>query len=204
MATDEDGLLQHVAVTSEPPASGPMNTLRAGQLVLEPQVAAHAAELFVVLSDPAIYEFENAPPESEAWLEQRFARLESRCAANGEEQWLNWVIRLPSGAVAGYVQATVTSERAAQIAYELASKFWRQGIGSAAVDAMLGELAASYGVRTCAATLKSQNYRSLALLRKLGFGPEAPSGHSGSHEPDEVTMYKILGDSEPPVSGSHG
>ena len=52
-----------------------MNTIRVGSLVLEPQVAAHAAEMFAVLSDPALYELENAPPESQAFLERRFALL---------------------------------------------------------------------------------------------------------------------------------
>lgn len=42
--------------------------------MLEPQVAAHASEMFDVLSDPAIYEFENEPPPSEAWLVERYAR----------------------------------------------------------------------------------------------------------------------------------
>jgi predicted MFS family arabinose efflux permease len=36
--------------------------LRTGRLVLEPQVRAHAPEMFRVLSDPAIYEHENEPP----------------------------------------------------------------------------------------------------------------------------------------------
>ena len=42
--------------------------------VLEPQVAAHAEAMFVVLSDPAIYAYENAPPESLEWLRKRFER----------------------------------------------------------------------------------------------------------------------------------
>jgi hypothetical protein len=33
-----------------------MNRVSAGSLVLEPQIAAHATEMFDVLSDPAIYE----------------------------------------------------------------------------------------------------------------------------------------------------
>lgn len=146
-----------------------MNRIRAGQLVLEPQVAAHAAEMFDVLSDPAIYEFENSPPESASWLAERFAKLESRVSPEGAEQWLNWVIRLPTGALAGYVQATVTGDRKAHIAYELGCRFWRQGIGSAVVSAMLRELLATYGVCVFEATLKEGNYRSFALLRSLGF-----------------------------------
>ena len=161
-----------------------MNSIDAGPVVLEPQVVSHAPEMFVVLSDPAIYEFENSPPKSVAWLTERFARLESRVSPDGEEQWPNWVIRLPSGALAGYVQATIARDRTAHIAYELASKFWRRGIGSAAVSAMLKELAASYGVSTCVATLKERNYRSLALLRSLGFE------RSGSPNSDEIVMRK--------------
>jgi [ribosomal protein S5]-alanine N-acetyltransferase len=172
-----------------------MKTLRAASLVLEPQVAKHAAEMFVVLSDPAIYEFENSPPESIDWLERRFAKLEARTSPDGTERWLNWVVRLPTGELAGYVQATVTPDATAHIAYELASKFWRQGIGSKAVRAMLGELAGTYGARTCVATLKEQNYRSLALLRSLGFEPVPPHGLAAiSHEPDEVVMYKAVGE----------
>lgn len=63
--------------------------LFAGTLVLEPFVATHAAEMFQVLSDPAIYEFENSPPESVEWLERRYGRLESRCSLDGSQLWLN-------------------------------------------------------------------------------------------------------------------
>jgi RimJ/RimL family protein N-acetyltransferase len=142
--------------------------------------------MFAALSDPAIYEFENAPPQSLTWLTERFTRLESRVSPDGAELWLNWVIRVSGGALAGYVQATIMRDRTADIAYELASKFWRQGIGSAAVSGMLGELAVSYEVHTCVATLKERNYRSLALLQKLGFA------HAGSVNSDEIMMRKRI------------
>jgi RimJ/RimL family protein N-acetyltransferase len=161
-----------------------MNRVDAGTLVLEPQLTVHAAELFDVLSDPAIYEFESSPPVSAAWLAERFATLESRGSPDGTEQWLNWVIRLPTGGLAGYVQATIASDGTAHIAYVFGSKFWRKRIGSAAVRAMLVELASAYGVQTFSATLKERNYRSLALLRSLGF---ETAGVSGS---DEVVMCK--------------
>jgi len=161
-----------------------MNVVSVGKIVLEPQVAAHATEMYDVLSDPAIYEFENSPPESLTWLADRFRMLESRVSPDGTELWLNWVIRLPTGALAGYVQATVAHDGTAQIAYELASRFWRQGIGSTAVAGMLAELAASYGVSNFRATLKARNYRSLALLKSLGFERTGP-GHG-----DEIVMSK--------------
>lgn len=114
-----------------------MNTLRAGLLHLEPQLASHAAEMFAVLSDPAIYEFENEPPKSFEALHERFVKLESRTSSDGSEKWLNWVVKLPSEDLAGYVQATVLVSGQAYVAYEFASRFWRQGIASASLGAVL-------------------------------------------------------------------
>lgn len=163
-----------------------MNSVRAGHAVLEPQTAAHAAEMFDVLSDAKIYEFENTPPASAAWLAQRFAKLESRLSPDGSQQWLNWVVRLPTGALAGYVQATIERDGTAHIAYQLGSKFWRQGIGGAAVSGMLRELAVIYGVTVCVATLKARNYRSHALLQSLEFEL------AGSGDGDELVMRKTI------------
>ena len=39
-----------------------MNILHTPDLTLLPQTAAHAPAMFDVLSDPAIYTYENAPP----------------------------------------------------------------------------------------------------------------------------------------------
>jgi len=166
-----------------------MRTLAAPPYVLEPQLAAHAQEMFSVLSDPAIYEFENAPPIDEEWLRKRFERLESRGSSDGTQQWLNWVIRLPGGKLAGYVQATVFQDGSAYVAYELNSHYWRQGIGSTSVRAVLQELHDQYGVATFIAVLKARNYRSEALLRKLGFVP-ASAQQTAQHrdEPDELVL----------------
>ncbi len=141
-----------------------MNTLRASRCTLEPQVAAHATEMFAVLSDPVIYEFENEPPQSEAWLTQRYERLETRASADGSEKWLNWVVRLPSGELAGYVQATVMQAGAALVAY---------------------------GVSLCVAVLKRANCRSLALLLAVGFSVASPEpGERYGAEPEEVVMVR--------------
>ncbi|MEN3113135.1 GNAT family N-acetyltransferase [Uliginosibacterium paludis] len=123
-----------------------MKTLNTARCILEPLTRAHAPEMFQVLSDPALYEFENAPPESETWLRNRYERLEARGPADKSEIWLNWVIRLRCGALAGYVQATVLPDRSALIAYELNSRYWRQGIGSLAVSTVLDELHANHAI----------------------------------------------------------
>ena len=75
-----------------------MRTLETAALTLEPLTVRHADEMFAVLGDPAIYEYENEPPASLDALRRRYAALESRRSPDGSEGWLNWVIRLPSGA----------------------------------------------------------------------------------------------------------
>ena len=147
--------------------------------------------MFTVLSDPAIYEFENAPPIDQAWLRKRYERLESRGSSDGTQLWLNWVIRLPSNKLAGYVQATVLPDRTAYVAYDLNSQHWRQGIGSSAVRAVLQELHDQYRVATFIAVLKAKNYRSEALLHKLGFVP-ASDEQAARHRdaPDELVLVK--------------
>lgn len=180
-----------------------MNILVTDRCTLEPQIAAHADEMFIVLSDPAIYEFENAPPQSEAWLRSRFEKLETRTSPDGREHWLNWVIRLPDRQLAGYVQATVLESGIAYVAYELASRCWRKGLGSHAVSTMLCELASKYDVAIAVAVLKSRNFRSHGLLLKLGFvAADVISAGLNSvdiaalraviPEPDEIVMAKLL------------
>lgn len=168
-----------------------MRIVDAAGLTLEPQTAAHADEMFVVLSDPAIYEHENEPPRSVSWLRERFAKLESRRSPDGREQWLNWVIRLPRRELIGYVQATVHADGRAAIAYELASAYWGRGLARRAVEAAIGELVERHGVSELTAVLKRGNLRSLRLLERLGFTPASPASCAvGTIEPDEALMRR--------------
>jgi len=170
-----------------------MRVVDTGRLRLEPQTAAHAEAMFAVLGDPALYEHENEPPSSVEWLRARFGRLASRRSADGREQWLNWVIRLPTGELIGYVQATVRPGGGAAIAYVLSSAYWGRGIAQQAVEAMIAELVEHHEVRSLSAVLKRRNVRSLRLLERLGFAPASP-GHDGEDrvEPDELVMRREL------------
>ena len=168
-----------------------MRVITTAGLTLEPQTRTHAEEMFVVLSDPAIYEYERQPPESLEWLRERFTKLESRRSADGTEQWLNWVIRLPSSQLAGYVQATVHADGRAAIAYELSSGYWGRGLAQQAVQAMLTELGSHYRVSRVTAVLKHDNKRSRRLLERLGFAPAAPEIHAKYDvEPGELLMWR--------------
>ena len=148
-----------------------MRHLESPRLSLEPLTAAHAEAMFEVLSDPAIYAFENAPPASVERLRERYAKWETRRSDDGRQQWLNWVLRVRSGTLIGYVQATVEADGSAWIAYELASAYWGRGLASEAVRAMASELASQYRVHMLRAMFKRANRRSLRLLERLGFEP---------------------------------
>lgn len=177
-----------------------MRVIRTSQLALEPQLTTHAEEMFAVLSDPAIYEYENAPPSSLQWLQTRFSKLESRQSHDGREQWLNWVVRLGAGELIGYVQATVRADGAdgadgiygsALIAYEFASAFWGRGLAHEAAAAMVAELVARYQVRSFFAILKRENNRSMRLLQRLNFSLATPEQHVAYHvDADEALMNR--------------
>ena len=163
------------------------------RLTLEPQCARHAAEMFVVLSDPEIYRFENAPPASPEWLCECFIKLETRRSADGSEAWLNWVLRLRSGEAIGYVQATVDTQGQALIAYVLASPHWGRGLAQEAVQAMVAELAAQWQVHRLLAVFKRGNLRSRRLLEHLGFDA-GTAAQRALHEvqDDEDLMQRAL------------
>ena len=166
-----------------------MRVIETGRLTLEPQTAAHAEEMFAVLSDPAIYEYENEPPPSLEGLRSRFTKLESRRSPSGRERWLNWVIRLPSSELIGYVQATLHPDGRAAIAYELSSAYWGRGLARRAVQAMITELVQRYQVCSLSSVLKRGNFRSMRLLERLGFSLASPEQHAKHKlEPGELLM----------------
>ena len=170
-----------------------MNAIATARFTLVPQVASHAEEMFVVLSDPAIYEHENKPPPSLEWLRARYIKLESRLSPEGDEQWLNWVIRLPTSELIGYVQATVRPNGRAEIAYELSSTYWGRGLAHQSVQAMIAELVEHYQVRSVSAVLKRGNLRSLRLLERLGFALASPEVSAGCHvELGEYLMQREI------------
>lgn len=144
-------------------------------------MGSHAAEMFAVLSDPAIYTYENSPPRSLEWLRTRFEKLESRQSPDGTQLWLNWTVRLRSGELIGYVQATVHPDGKAAIAYEFSSAYWGLGLAHEAADALIRELVQHYDVSYLTAVAKSANARSLRLLERLEFSA-APQDVSATYQ----------------------
>ncbi len=147
-----------------------MRVLETDRLRLEPLTVSHAEAMFEVLADPLIYRYlDRPPPPSLAHLRQTYARQEKRRSPDGAQIWLNWVIRLRPEPLMGYVQATIVAPRTAWVAYVLRSEYWGHGYATEAVEAVLLELSAAYGVNRYLATVEGENQRSIRLLERLGF-----------------------------------
>ncbi len=172
-----------------------MHALHTPRLVLEPLRREHAAAMFPLLQDPSIYtHLDHGPPPTLAHLEGVYTRLEARRSPDGREQWLNWILfpresaeqgkehataahqAAEPAAPLGVVQATVLAGGRAWVAYELPAAHRGRGHAREAVQAMMAELAASFGVQQFMATVEADNERSIHLLRKLGFREASAQG----------------------------
>lgn len=157
---------------------------------LEPLTAAHAAELFPVLSHAAIYTYiADQPPVSASALAERYRHLESRLSPDASQQWLNWAIRHSgSRECVGYVQATVHAAGTADFGFVLAPPFWGLGLAHQASTVALSSLFAEFGVSSVFATVDRRNLRSSTLLFRLGFQqvPSASYPHGTPEDSDDV------------------
>jgi [ribosomal protein S5]-alanine N-acetyltransferase len=127
--------------------------------------------MFPLLSDPRLYEHvPQDPPPSPERLAWRYGLLASRRSPEGDEVWLNWVLRRrESGDCIGSLQVTLYGDASAYLAYELGSGFWRQGFASEAGAAVLQSLRADFGVQRVVAEVDTLNTASMRLLERLGF-----------------------------------
>jgi len=159
-----------------------MQSISSPDFQLEPLVVGHAEALFPVLSEAALYDhLDFDPPSTLEHLQGVFQRREARVSPDGTQQWLNWAIRLPSGELAGYVQATIFLPGSTWVAYMLSTKYWGKGIGRSATAAMIEHLSSSYSCQTFLATVERLNSRSVALLRALSFS-QACTTERAKHE----------------------
>jgi ribosomal-protein-alanine N-acetyltransferase len=158
-----------------------MRAIQTPRLVLEPLVAAHAAGMFDVLADPAIYRYlDEAAPATREELHRTYERRAKGHSPDGSEVWLNWIVRLSGGPALGYVQATISPPGTALIAYVFSPGFWGLGYATEATTAMLTELACGYGVQRFLAMVEVENRSSIRVLARLGFRVAAGDDPAGS------------------------
>lgn len=142
------------------------------RLCLEPLTVEHSALLFPLLCDSNLYTYLPIdPPKSLDELTQRFMRISRGLSPDGEEEWLNWVVRIknPSQDCVGTVQATVLKSGVAMIAYVIFPQYWRLGLAQEAVRGMLKFLFRSCGVTLAEALIDTRNVRSVHVVESIGF-----------------------------------
>jgi ribosomal-protein-alanine N-acetyltransferase len=180
-------------------------------LRLEPLAAGHAEAMFAPMSAPEIYaHIPGKPPASVSALRDRYAMLEKGRSPSGRDLWLNWVVRLPTGQCAGYVQATIHPEHTGDFGFVFAPEHWGRGVAFEACRAVLPWLPRETGVLALYATVAPQNTRSLRLLARLGFieVPAARYPH-GATEPNDRVFFlacsasRTMQASSPPSSSSN-
>lgn len=148
----------------------PGRILETPRLLLEPLVPAHAEAIFEQLLDKRLYQFiPQDPPTSLQVLETRYLALSSRLSPNGQEAWLNWVIRCRDSSVyVGTLEATVHTNRTAALAYMIFPLFWRQGYAKEGCSRIIDNLFKDYGVSVVTVNIDTRNIASISLVEALG------------------------------------
>lgn len=141
---------------------------------IEPRQPHHAAELFLIMSDPLLYEYVDVAhrPATADALRERIERNASGKSPDGSQDWLAWVIKNELGHIVGYLTATIHHDGDAHIAYGIASRFWGNGYAKIATEQLLALLTKSYSVLRFCIIAERANTRSVLLAEALGFVEE--------------------------------
>ena len=121
----------------------------------------------VVLSDPALYVFTGGGPPTVNDLSLRYARQVVGHSPDGQQQWLNFIVRrCADAAPIGYVQATVDGGRA-DIAWVIGTPFQRQGYAQEAAQLLVDTLQA-LGIFELSAHIHPDHLASATVATTLG------------------------------------
>lgn len=154
--------------------------LTTARLDLTPLQVSDAEEMADVLADPALYTVIGGEPPTVDTLSRRYALLTVGQSPDGQEQWLNWVVRLrgdhltgreDAGRAVGTVQATVSGGGAcAEVAWVVATAWQHRGYAAEASQALVGWLR-ECGVDQVIAHIHPDHAASQAVARRAGLHP---------------------------------
>lgn len=150
----------------------PERVLETPRLRLEPLTVDHAADLFPLLGDERLYRFiPQDPPVSLDALAARYGRLATRRSPDGREAWLNWALRRRDepAELVGLLEASVSLDRSAFVAYTVFVPYQRQGYAAEGVGRLLAHLFDDYRLALVTAEVDTRNEASIALLERFGF-----------------------------------
>jgi RimJ/RimL family protein N-acetyltransferase len=144
--------------------------LQTSRLDLVPINREHAASMFSVLIEPALYEFIGPPPGDIEALARKYERWETRTSPDGSEMWLNWVLRLrASGELIGHVQAglDLVQDAGADVAWIVGSLWQKRGYATEAVKTMVDWLL-ELEVPQIQASINPDNVASIKVAERAG------------------------------------
>ncbi|MBM7170504.1 GNAT family N-acetyltransferase [Streptomyces sp. G44] len=158
--------------------------IRTARLDLIPLRVEHAADMAVVLGDPALHTFIGGSPDDAEMLRNRYRRMLAGSPDPGVS-WCNWVVRLREGflsssrersqvegssGLVGTVQATIgpgAEGPLAEIAWVIGTPWQGRGFASEAARGLADWLAAQ-GMRTLVAHVHPDHGASAAVAAAAG------------------------------------
>lgn len=143
--------------------------LETERLWLRQATQEDAEAIFTVFSDPNVTQFHDL--DTFTHVDEAVGVVERRAKGFETGRGIRWgIARKPSNYLIGSCGFTWNKEaNGAEVGYELASEFWRQGIMSEALRAILNYGFEVKGVQLVRAEIMLDNVASRSLLKKLGF-----------------------------------
>jgi ribosomal-protein-alanine N-acetyltransferase len=143
--------------------------LSAGAYVLREITPSDADAWHQILSDQRVNEFTSTPEMS---VEEVGALIETFAEGFRAKERIRWAIAEPGGGKMigdlGY-NVFFTRDRRAEVGYGLSPAYWRRGLMTAALSAVIGYGFSALDLNKIEAGVNTRNERSSGLLRKLGF-----------------------------------
>ena len=143
--------------------------LSAGAYVLREITRSDAEAWHRILSDPRVNEFTSTPEMSAGQVEALIETLAQGFRAKAQIRWA--MAERTSGRMIGDLGYNVffVRDRRAEVGYGLAPKYWRRGLMTVALSAVIDYGFSALDLNKIEATVNTRNDRSSGLLRKLGF-----------------------------------
>ena len=147
-------------------------TISTERLDLLPLRVEHAAEMAVVLADPALHTFIGGTPETPDGLLARYERLVAG-SSDPTVSWLNWVVGLRAeGRLTGTVQATIAPDplgSVAEVAWVIGTSWQGRGIATEAAQGLVGWL--DHRAEVIIAHVHPDHAASAAVAAACGLAP---------------------------------
>lgn len=155
------------------PIAGVIETAR---LTLEPLRPEHAVEMAPLLDDADLHRYIGGHPGTPDELRVRYTRQSVGHAPDGQEGWLNWIVRHRAAATAvGTVQATLSRDdgrTTAEVAWVTGTGHQHNGYATEAAAGMVGWLR-QHGAGLLTAHIHPDHHASRRVAGRLGLTPTA-------------------------------